>query len=70
MKGLLAGNKEDFKYIMLEEHFDELKGNLVKHMIAQVYENQDNGLGDNGGREGGKRMMRRNRATNKKRYLK
>ena len=54
MKGILARNKEDFEYIILEEHFDNLKGNLVEHMIDQVHKNQANGLGTNGDREGGK----------------
>ena len=39
---------------MLEEHFEELKGNLVEHVIAQVHKNRANGIGANGGREGGK----------------
>ena len=40
MKGFLVGTNPKCECVMLREHFQELKADVVKHMIAQVHDNQ------------------------------
>ena len=40
VKGFLNGTDPNCEYVMTNEHFEELKADVVEHMIAQVHENQ------------------------------
>ena len=40
VKGFLNGADPKCEYVMTDEHFEELKADVVEHMIAQVHENQ------------------------------
>ena len=39
VRDMLYGNKENYHYIMLETHFEDLKRDVIDLMIAQVHEN-------------------------------
>ena len=44
IKALLSGDQEGVDYMMLPEQYDELKADVVDHMIAQVHENRARGV--------------------------
>ena len=48
VKGLLHGNNDNFPYIMLPDQYEDLKRDVIDHMIALVYENKDSEEHDNG----------------------
>ena len=48
VKGLLRGNNENVPYIMLPNQYEDLKRDVIDHMIALVYENKDSEEQDNG----------------------
>ena len=48
VKGLLHGNNDNFPYIMLPDQYEDLKRDVIDHMIALVYENKDSKEQDNG----------------------
>ena len=46
-KGLFRGNKEHVSYIMLPNQYEDLKRDVMDHMIALIYKNKDSKEHDN-----------------------